>query len=389
MNKKKTKLTLLSIIGEDISRIVPVLHAYRVEIREHILLCDNTIANLERAKTLQKGMHRFSLKYNLDWHIKIIITNEDSDNEIIGVVKKELNNREHNKKGRLWLNVTDGYPSMTILLSRLIHDNGGDVLTYDHFDNDLHVIRADGSMNCEQLDTRMNLDDYMMLLNYSVVEKKVVKDLLPRKESIFSLFSDERLFYKNREKILHKHFYRRGSVMLTPDIKRVLQKLKILDKKGELIPSKQKVLQGDLFEEYIFWLCEALNPDDIALGMKIDFDGDVEHPETSRRIFNEFDILMIHKNRIYTVECKFSKKLKGLDFVYKYDAILDYFGGSSKAIIANISSIPKESYLKTNSSSSFSHSTLRRARMANVAVYHKSYVYKKKFQSLLKNFFHF
>jgi hypothetical protein len=377
-------LTLLSIIGEDISRIVPLLYAYKKEIREHILLCDDSIGNVERAITLQKGMQRFSLKYNLKWQVRVVKTNEDDANEINSVVKKEFSS-----KSELWLNVTDGYPAMSILLTRLIHANGGNVLTYDHFDNDLHIIKPDGTMHCEQLNSRMNLDDYIMLLNYSVVEKKVANDLLLRKESILSLYADEKLFYKNREKILQSYFYKRASTMLTPDIKRVLQKLEILDNRGDLIPSKQKVLQGDLFEEYIFWLCESLNPDDIAMGIKIDFDGDVKQPENSKRIFNEFDILMINKNRIYTIECKFSKRLKGLDFVYKYDAILDYFGSSSKAIIANISSTPKERYFNSNSSSSFSHSTLRRARMANMTIYHESYVNEKKFQSLVKNFFNF
>jgi len=132
----------------------------------------------------------------------------------------------------------------------------------------------------------------------------------------------------------------------------------------------------------------ALNPDDIALGVKIDFDDIAREPEAQKRVVNEFDILMMHNNRIYTVECKLSQQLEGLEFVYKYDAIIDYFGKASKAIIANVSSTPKESYMNTKTSNNFRHSTLRRARMAGIAVYHESQVNSIKFQNLVRNFFH-
>jgi len=88
------------------------------------------------------------------------------------------------------------------------------------------------------------------------------------------------------------------------------------------------------------------------------------------------------------VECKFSQHLEGLEFVYKYDAIIDYFGKASKAIIANISSKHKETYMNTKASSNFRHSTLRRARLAGVAVYHETHVNVTKFQNLVRNFFH-
>jgi hypothetical protein len=96
----------------------------------------------------------------------------------------------------------------------------------------------------------------------------------------------------------------------------------------------------------------------------------------------------MHNNCIYTVECKFSKHLEGLEIIYKYDAIIDYFGKTSKAIIVNISSKPKESYLGSKVSGNFRHSTLRRARLAGVSVYHESQINIIKFQNLVQNFFH-
>lgn len=375
-------MTLLSIVGEDISRIIPVLYAYKDKAKHHILLCDDDPSNYERAKTLQKGMQRFSSQHRLGWYTHIITTDEDSAEQIEIVANKQFE-----YEGELWLNATDGYPAMTILLSDLVRKEGGKILSYDHFDNDLHIIEPDGSMETKPLSTQIDLDSYMTLLDYKILEQKKESDLISRKEYIMSLYQKESVYKKVRKALLDEHFCRNSNFdfSLSHDILDALYSLGILDEQKKLIPSKQKDLQGDIFEEYLFWLCDALNPDDIALGVKIDFDDIGREPEAQKRVVNEFDILMMHNNRIYTVECKLSQQLEGLEFVYKYDAIIDYFG---KAIIANVSSTPKESYMSTKTSSNFRHSTLRRARLAGIAVYHESQINPIKFQNLVQNFFH-
>ncbi len=381
----RSPMTLLSIVGEDTSRIIPVLYAYKDIAKHHILLCDDDPSNHQRAKTLQTGMKHFSAHHSLGWYTHIVTTNEDSASQIEIVAKKQFK-----YEGELWLNVTDGYPAMTILMSDFVRQEGGKVLSYDHFDNDLHIIEPDGSMETMQLSAKMGIEDYLTLLDYKIVEQKKKEELLPRKQSIMTLYKKESIYRKVRKALLDEHFGYKNNFDLSfsSDILDPLFNLGILDKQKKLIPSKQKDLQGDIFEEYLFWLCETLNPDDIALGVKIDFDDISKEPEAHKRVINEFDILIMHNNRIYTVECKLSQHLEGLEFVYKYDAIIDYFGKASKAIIANISSKSKENYIDTKSSDNFRHSTLRRARMSGIAVYHESQVNVIKFQNLIRNFFH-
>ena len=378
-------MTLLSVVGEDTSRIIPVLYAYRDKAKHHILLCDDDPSNYERAKTLQKGMVRFSAQHKLGWYTHIITTDEDSAEQIEIVANKQFE-----YEGELWLNATDGYPAMTILLSDLVRKEGGKILSYDHFDNDLHIIEPDGCMETKPLPAHIDLDSYLTLLDYKIIEQKKKSDLLPRKQYIMALHQKESLYQKVRKALLDEHFGRNNNFdfSFSHDILDALCSLGILNDQKKLILSKQKDLQGDIFEEYLFWLCDALNPDDIALGVKIDFDDDIREPEIQRRVINEFDILMIHKNRIYTVECKLSQHLEGLEFIYKYDAIIDYFGKASKAIIANVSSKQKEVYMSSKTSSNFRHSTLRRARMAGIAIYHESQINPIKFQNLVQNFFH-
>jgi len=377
-------MTLLSIVGEDISRIIPVLYAYKDTSRHHILLCDDDPSSHERAKTLQKGMQRFSSQHSLGWYTHIVTTDEDSASQIEIIAKKQFE-----YEGELWLNATDGYPAMTILLSDHVRKEGGKVLSYDHFDNDLHIIESDGRMETKQLPAKMDIESYLTLLNYKITDQKKKEELLPRKEYIMALYKKESAYKKVRKKLLDEHFGHKNNFdfVFFDDILDALFDLGILDIQKKLIPSKQKDLQGDIFEEYLFWLCDALNPDDIALGVKIDFDDVTNEPEVQKRVFNEFDILLMNKNRIYTVECKLSQHLEGLELVYKYDAIIDYFGKASKAIIANISSKSKESYLDTKASDNFGHSALRRARMSGIAVYHESQINVEKFQNLVRDFF--
>lgn len=378
-------MTLLSIVGEDISRIIPLLYAYQDKFKHHILLCDDDASNHARAKSLKKGMMRFSDNNRLAWSVQIATTNEDSASQIEMVANKQFE-----CQGELWLNATDGYPAMTILLSDIVRKEGGKILSYDHFDNDIHTIDSNGEMITEQLSSSIDLESYLTLLNYTIVNKQTNNELISRKTTILELYKDEKKFIKIRQAILDYYFNHSSDSSYKHEIKIVelLKELHILDHNFELIPSQQKALQGDIFEEYIFWLTEAMNPDDIAMGVRIDFDDESIEPEARKRIYNEFDILLMNKNRIYTVECKFSKNLEGLEFIYKYDAIIDYFGKASKAIIANISPHLKQHYIGSKTSRNFNHSTLRRARLAGISVYHESEVDVIKFQNLVRNFFH-
>lgn len=91
-------MKLLSIVGDDISRIIPVLYLYKGMAKEHILLCDDT-SNHQRAKNLQNGMKNFSKKHHLNLKIKIVTTNEDSKEEMQLALQKKLYETEE-----LWLN---------------------------------------------------------------------------------------------------------------------------------------------------------------------------------------------------------------------------------------------------------------------------------------------
>lgn len=375
-------MTLLSIIGDDISRIIPVLYAYKDKIKHHVLLCDDDPSNMERAKTLQQGMQNFSVNHALGWYTRIISTNEDSAASI-----KESAKRAFDTEETLWLNATDGYPAITILLSEMVRQEGGKVLSYDHFDNDLHVIEPDGTMVTKQLEAKMDIESYITLLNYSLVSQVDKNTLKKRKKAIMELYRVESNYRKVREALIYPETSR-YDVSMFKDTMEALRELGIVDSNYNYESSKRKELEGDLLEEYIFWLCVAMNPDDIAMGMIIGYEGTSDEKVPIRRVSNEFDVLLMQNNRLHVIECKNRKNFNGLDAIYKYDSIINEFGIASKAIVVNISNNPKEEYIGMNQSKNFAYSTLRRARRSGISVYHESQVNVIKFQNLVRNFFH-
>jgi hypothetical protein len=377
-------MTLISMVGDDISRIVPLLYAYREEVKDHILLCDDAPSDRERAQRLSQGMKRFATQWGLAWEVHLLVTDEDSFSRMFSALHPFLQ-----KHKTIYLNITDGAPAMAMVLGDLVRKAGGSVVSYDHFDNDIHLIAPDGKLMTRPLESCIDLESYLTLLDYRILTKTTAEELLPRRAHVLKLYANESLFTKVRKNLLDVHFGMEETFAYAMfyEILDALKALGIIDTKNRLIPSMQKALQGDLLEEYLFWLCDSLSPDDIALGVKIDFDDSDSEPLEQRRVHNEFDILLMHRNRPYTVECKFSKHLDGLEFVYKYDAVIDYFGKASKAIIANISPKHKEHYLDMKSSENFRHSTLRRAHMAGVAVYHESRIDAEKFKKQVEDFF--
>jgi len=369
-------MRLVSIVGDDISRLVPVIYAYRKQITEHILVCDS--ASASHAKRLAGGLKKFATYYQHRWKVRI----EQIDaSDLLGVVSSCQ--QEIGALDDVTLAITDAYPMLALLLGRAVHAEGGDIISYDHFSNKIHFLDSEQQLTCTIAAPRLNLKKFLMLMGYKILSRKNRKNLSQRRVYIERLFADPYKFNKLRLALLRGEQVKHASY---------LDQLDTLDAlgvtyRGIFLDSQAKALAGDLLEEYVFWLCEGLGMDDIAMGVHIDFDEQSPESDKGRHITNEFDILIMHQNRIYTIECKYSNKLNGLGLVYKYDSIMDYFGNASKAILLNLSDKPKEPYLQMHTSSSFGVTTLRRAKRSNLHVYHETVVKPKEFKRVVREFF--
>ncbi len=86
--------------------------------------------------------------------------------------------------------------------------------------------------------------------------------------------------------------------------------------KDQLSPTETQYLTGNWFEEYVYHIVkEQINPTDIAVGVDIQREGSENH--------NDLDVVFIHNNRLYVIECKtgIEDKAHFREIVYKACAL--------------------------------------------------------------------
>ncbi|MDD3769926.1 MAG: DUF1887 family CARF protein [Sulfuricurvum sp.] len=370
-------MILISLLGDDLSILSPIINEYKDQITRHILIHDDAPDDVRRAQQFHNGLLRFIDTNDLKWETKNIVLDEDSKNDILRVYYKIRASHDE----PILLHSTEGFASLSLILSNLVLADGGRVVVYDAHENEQTLIEGT-NLSRSELSSRLSIDDYTTLLNYDILEMERAHSIRHRKEMILSLFKNHHAFITVRDALANQD---QIDIKQYESILSILQEMEIVDEDNRLIPSEQMNLQGNLFEEYIFWLCYDLPFDDIAMSVKIEFDQQKNIQDT-HRVKNEFDILMTHNNRIYTVECKLMKKLDGLELVYKYDGLIDTFGAGSKAILLNAAPNPS-SYTGKPVPKNFNTSTIRRARMNDIEVYYDTRVEPIRFTNLVRNFF--
>ncbi len=378
-------MVLLTIIGEDISRGIPLFFSFRRDKIEHLLLCDDAPENVRRARQLERGLKRFVVATGAEWLVDVVQVDEDYGASIRSAARTAI---KHDRQ--IVLNISDTTAPLSAMLSAIIREHGGIVISYDPYDNDLHLIDSDGRLETRQITDRIDIESYLTLLDYRIRTSASMSEVFARRDVVTQLFAAESDFAQTRNHLLRQFFKQplKGE-RLQSHILELLRQIGVVDRFDRLIASQQKVLMGDLFEERLWALVRELEPDDLMLGVQIDFDDPQSEPIPGYRVLNEFDLLIAHRNRLFVIEAKYSDNLNGAEVVYKYDAILDHLGSATKAIIANVSSKrPKEPYLDTYASKNFTRSALRRARMAGMAIYHDDHLDPARFQKLVSSFFH-
>jgi hypothetical protein len=372
-------MILITLLRDDLSNLTPVIYEFQNQITHHILIHDDAVDDVRRAEQFHNGLRRLMHKNNLSFELSSFTLDEDSKNDIVNLYHTIC----ANYKGEIVLHSTEGFASLSLILSNLVLSGGGKVITYDARDNELNTIH-NTTMTRSKLSSKLNIKDYLSLLNFKILDIQKRGSLSNRKEQVMTLFKDHNRFLELRNALSKRdtHFNYRDYI----DLLDILSSLGILDKDQRLVPSEKMTLEGGLFEEYVFWLCESMGFDDIALGVKIDFDQGNENNQQNR-VMNEFDILMTHNNRIYTVECKMVRRLDGLEYIYKYDGLVDILGYGTKAVLLNVAKQEMESYQSTKISENFRPSAIRRARMNDIEVYHNTHINPIAFTNLIRNFF--
>jgi hypothetical protein len=315
-------MQLVSLVGEHSAALAPVYYSLFDRLEGHLILHDNAPWYKETANNLLKGMNAYETARGAAWRTEV------AEMEGFTIAYDPAWIRAHLDKyaadQEVWLHCSNAPLALTLSWARAVFDRGGKAISYDLFENAATAI--DGDFHSEPIAIKnLDIKTFCSLLNYKILQYDTRDTLQYKGEALLELFT-------NRKEQFDSYCDPR------PVPECALNVRKIRNENPELlqflidcgfkftIDSRHLFKQGRLFEEAVFYTVESLGFDDIALGVKIAFAAGVE---------NEFDVLAIKDNHIYTIECK-SGHVSVVAMIYKYDSIISYFGQDSKAIILKL-----------------------------------------------------
>ena len=368
-------MILVSVIGDFITNVTPMIFEFKDKITKHVLVYDDAMYEERKVERVREAIDYINGRYGLAIEQYESRIDEDSKADI-DMLTEELFGFSENPSD-LYLNATDGPANIAIFLSSAILNRNGKVIVYDNMDNTYNLIYKNNMRNI-RLGQKMNVKDYCNLMGMKILDYTRKKDIKRNKKQVVHLFRSYGSFNKVRRALSegNSRFPYDQYAPLMHD----LQALGVVDKKHNLLD--RNYLYGGMFEEYIYFLIKRLDFDDIMVNVVVEMDH-----LGGASVKNEFDILMMKDNHPYIIECKHKRNLNGDNIVYKYDAISDDMGPDSKVMIVNISDKPKIKYKNRNISSSFSRGNINRALLHDIDIYHEARINEKKFLKRVKRFF--
>ncbi len=317
-------MTLVSIIGDYFSSVVPVFYHFKDKIRKHIIVADNSRRENKNAKKFRDGAVEFCKQHNLNIEHLLLSIDEDSFNSL----EKAEKYITENAKGKLYINSTDGLSLLNTFFSLRSLPKGASIISYDIFDNDLGIIDING-IRKEKLKASVPIKDHFMLKGIKVLEVRNMEIARRFPNEIKLLFT--RYFYEFTQLKIALNISGNPTIPKDtsnfPNVIRIIKNMGLLRFSGN--QDFYKIIAGDLFEFFVYLTIKDLGFDDILVGVSIEHDG----------LRNEFDILMMKENHLHIIECKNRRvKHNGVvggvnleNLLYKYAALKPVVDDESKA----------------------------------------------------------
>ena len=308
-------MTLISIIGDFHSSILPISYEFREQMGTHIIVYDNARCNVKNAERLVQGQKAYlKCSANCDYRVLAYGIDGDSYENIMECLEYIL--AEAKLVDDVYLNATHGLSSVGLVLSHELLLLGAKVIAYDRFANRYNLHTSNG-MHKKQMTHNMDIATHLQLKGYTLRKYSNPKEMAKRKEGIISLCKNLSEFKAFTSKLQGTNI---DNIAGYETYKKTLQDM-----------GKYKATtftQGTVFEEYIYHLIvDNFDFDDVMTGVLIEVETGVQ---------NEIDILMIKDNHLHTIECKLVNGLDGEHFVYKTDLVMEYLDDDGKAMILSI-----------------------------------------------------
>ena len=314
-------MTLVSVLGDFHSSVLPIYYQFRKIIKRHIIIYDDAIHDVVEAKNIIKGIKKFNKKHKLNIKTFAHCIDEDSYEAIITTI--DFIKQHHKKKNVLYINTTDGLSNINTIIATKLLPLGANLLSYDRYENEVNII-SNETMRTYKVDQVIPIQDHFLLRNIdiqSVGDKKFAKRY---KNQIIELFEKRYKEFKSFTYYIGVEKYP------TLDNQKYKQVNLILKQMGlTKIKQNQSLITGGLFEYYIYLKLLHLSFDDIEIGVNIK-----KYIDNTNYIPNEFDILIMKNNHLHMIECKFSKNINLNSLVYKYMGLKPLLDDDGKICIA-------------------------------------------------------
>lgn len=303
-------MTLVSIVGDFYSSVLPIFYEFRDRIDTHIIIYDDFKNDVIQARKIIDGTTKFVKKQKLNIKSYSVKIDEDSL-EAIYKLAKIIDNYVVSDE-ELYVNVTDGLANVGIVLSNIFLARGAKIITYDRYDNAYNILSKD-AMQTKKIEKSIPIREHFLLKNIEITniqETSLAKKYKNEINLFFEKYEADRELYKEHE----------GS----------LNELK-------------KIPTGFLYEYYIYNLIKGLNYDDILLGAKIK-----DNHNNEMHIENEYDILIMKDNHLHMIECKYLKELDITQLIYKVDSVRASLDEDANIMIVTDGDIYDETKLITD-----------------------------------------
>ncbi len=275
-------MTLVSIVGDFDSNVLPLFYHFKDEMSHHILIYDDLRHDRLHADKIITGTKNFITKNGLSitTHPKQI--DEDSYADLHSLCDSILSFLT--QESPVFVNISDGLANIVFTLINELQPKGVKFLSYDRFDN-TYISLHPNAMTTPLNVSSMSIEEHFMLKDVHILAKGSLEEATMHEEEIAKLFE----LHKGRR----DQFESASAFIL-------------------------KTPTGFLFEFYVYNLIKDLEYDDIALGVK------VEDNYANTAFENEFDILVMKNNHLHMIECKarddFNEESVST-FIYKLDSV--------------------------------------------------------------------
>jgi hypothetical protein len=359
-------MTLISIIGDFHSSILPISYNFKEQIRKHIIVYDDAKCDMTNAQRIIAGQRAFISHCAVcDYEVLEYKIEEDSYESIVACLEFAIT--EAKGIENLYLNSTDGLSSVAIVLaSKLLHA-GANVLAYDRFANTYNLHTCDG-IKKEAITESMDISTHLQLKGYTLLDYTHPNVLARRKVAVKALCKNLREFKAFTTQLQHTPI---DTIEGYTTYKEILKSI------GQY--KEVTFIQGTVFEEYIYHLIvEHFDFDDVMTGVRIEVEEGVQ---------NELDILMIKDNHLHTIECKLVNGLDGEHFVYKTDLVMEYLDDDGKAMILSIGGKNIRTMKSGKKRTQFTKGDQARAKYGRINIYQQEVFDEERFLASVREWF--